>query len=333
LELTPEELEERADELESLARPCHLCPRECRAEREVAPGFCRQPLHLLVPAVCAHHGEEPPLSGSSGGAGTVFLAGCTMRCTFCQNHQISDVDPCRAPARWRLTVGELARRMRALEAAGCHNVELVSPTSHLPSVVRALARARAEGLSLPVVYNTNGYDRVEVLRLLEGVVSVYLPDAKYGSDELALRLSGTPGYVGVNRAALLEMWRQVGPLEVDGSGLARRGLVVRHLVLPGHLEDTALVLAWLAGNLGGDVTVSLMAQYAPAHRTAAPAPGGAAAAGNGGLSRRLTRREYRSAVEHLLGAGLERGWVQELASSDLLRPDFFAEKPFGRCGP
>jgi len=274
---------------------------------------------MLVIA-CAHRGEEPVLAGS-GGAGTVFVAGCNMRCRFCQNHQISQ----RAPrGAWARSAEELAAAFLALEREGCHNLEWVSPTQHLPELVEALRLARAAGLRLPLVYNSNGYERVEVLALLEDVVDVWLPDAKYASDELARQLSGTPGYVEVNRRALLEMWRQAGPLELDEQGLARRGTIVRHLVLPGHLADTRAVLAWLGRALGPEVSVSLMAQYHPAHESAELPPA---------LRRTLTRREYALAVAALEEAGLVNGWVQERSSCGHFLPDFDRAEPFAQPEP
>ena len=318
------------EQLRALQSPrCELCPRRCGADRATAPGFCGQPLALQVAAVCSHLGEEPPLSGR-GGAGTVFVAGCTMRCRFCQNHQISQ--PERLDPAWSRTPEQLARRFLELERAGSHNIEWVSPTQHLPGLVEALSLARRRGLSLPVVWNGNGYQRVSVLRLLEGIVDVYLPDAKYGERAAAAELSETPDYVEVSRRALLEMQRQVGPLEVDpATGLARRGMIVRHLVLPGRLANTREVLTWIARELGRDTWVSLMAQYYPAHR--------AAAAGADGLGRRLGAREQRRALSALEAAGLENGWVQERVTAGTFRPDFtrgdraFEPRPAAREAP
>lgn len=270
-------------------------------------------------ALCAHHGEEPGLSGS-GGAGTVFLAGCPLGCSYCQNHQISGPDAAatRAPAHWRQSVEELARGYLALQARGCHNVEWVTPTPHLPALVLALALARERGLELPVVFNSGGYERPGVLRLLQDVVDVYLPDAKYGLPGPAAALSDAPDYVEVNRRALREMWRQVGPPHLDRAGLLRRGLVVRHLVLPGHLASTEAALRWLAEAFGPTLWVSLMAQYYP------PDP-----EQPGPLGRRLTRREYDRAVDLLLELGLHRGWVQDRRAHRTFRPDFSQKDPFG----
>jgi putative pyruvate formate lyase activating enzyme len=313
--LTASEIEDRARALRELERPCRLCPRQCRAERDRKPGTCLQPERAMLALACAHRGEEPALAGESG-AGTIFVAGCGLRCRFCQNHQISQAPP---RAEWARSEEQLCEEYLELTRQGCVNLEWVSPTQHLPALVGALARARAAGLDLPVVYNTNGYDRVEVLRLLDGIVDVYLPDAKYAQETLGRELSGAADYVTVNRAALVEMWRQVGALQLDERGLARRGLIVRHLVLPGELADTRQILQWLARELSPQVCVSLMAQYHPAHELAGA---------SGPLGRPLTRREYDRAVDALLAAGLEEGWVQERSSCARFLPDFDLPDPF-----
>ena len=268
--------------------------------------------------MCPHQGEEPALAGEHG-AGTVFLAGCSLRCAFCQNHQISHHPPRQ---HWSSSPRQLAEAFLGLERAGCCNIEWVSPTAHLPGLVEALGVARQEGCRLPVVYNSSGYERVEVLRLLEGIVDVYLPDAKYGRQDPVRALSNAVDYVDVNQRALLEMWRQKGPLCVDAGGLARQGLIIRHLVLPGHLENTRAVLGWIAGALGPEVHLSLMAQYYPAHLAHGKDLGP-------DLNRRLTRREHCLAMDALMDAGLENGWIQERASQQLFRPDFTQEDPFG----
>lgn len=319
----PADLHQRAQALSELARPCQLCPRRCKVDRGQELGFCGQPEQLQVASACAHRGEEPALSGI-GGAGTVFLAGCTLRCLYCQNHQISH-PPLPEGGAWQMTPRELARRMVELQQAGCHNIEWVSPTPHLPRLVQALAVAREQGLTLPVVYNSGGYERVQVLRLLEGIVDVYLPDAKYSDPALASQLSRAEDYLEANRRALTEMWRQVGPLELDGDGVARRGVIVRHLVLPGQVENSRGVFRWLRQHLGVEVTVSLMAQYYPAHRALEPgAPRG--------MDRRLTRREYQLVVDALLDQGLEQGWIQELESWRCWQPDFDHDAPFEQRG-
>ncbi len=210
-----------------------------------------------------------------------------------------------------------------LERHGAHNIEWVSPTAHLPGLVEALRLARREGLTLPLVYNSNGYERMCTLRLLEGIVDIYLPDAKYSAEELAASFSDTPDYVPISRRALQEMWRQVGPLQLDQDQIAFRGMLIRHLILPAHVEDTRAVLAWIGRTFGPRAWISLMAQYTPAHLVHRR-PGLA------DLRRPLTRRELERATAALHAAGLDLGWVQELSSCNDFLPDFHRPDPFAK---
>lgn len=315
--LGPQELEQRALALAGLMSGCQLCPRRCGVDRAAERGFCGQPDTARVAWSGPHRGEEPAFTRGAG-AGTLFLEGCTMRCAFCQNHQISHA--LSSPGR-ALQAAELAGLMLDLERRGCANIEWVTPTSHLPSLVRALARARRDGLTLPLVYNSSGYERVEVLRLLDGVVDIYMPDCKYSDPALGLSLSQTPDYVPVNRQALGEMWRQAGPLRLDDEGRAVAGLLVRHMMLPGMLENTRGVLQWLAETLGRGVWVSVMSQYAPLWVTPErerPAS----------LGRRITRREQKMVLGMLADLGLEHGWAQDRASWIDFLPDFARQMPF-----
>jgi putative pyruvate formate lyase activating enzyme len=242
-----------------------------------------------------HFGEEPPISGTRG-SGTVFFSGCPLRCVFCQNYPISQLANGN-----EVSIEWLAVRMLDLQNRGAHNINFVTPTHYVPQIVEALAVAVSRGLSIPIVYNSSGYEDLETLRLLDGVVDVYLPDMKYGDDEQAARCSSAPGYVSVNRAAVAEMYRQVGDLFLDGEGIAVRGLIVRHLVLPGNIAGTRMVLEFVA-SLSPTVTIALMSQYFPAHE----------APGIPGLDRKLTREEYESVTELLDEYGLENGWTQPL---------------------
>lgn len=282
---------------ESLAH-CQLCPRRCGVDRLSGQvGYCRAGAVARVASYNAHHWEEPPISGS-GGSGTIFFSYCTARCLFCQNYSISQLGVGNDMA-----ADELARAMLTLQRRGCHNINLVTPTHYVPQILQAVALAARQGLRIPLVYNTSGYDTVETLQLLDGIVDIYLPDAKYADDAVARELSGFEGYVAANRAALLEIRRQVtAALQVGADGIAYRGMVVRHLVLPEGLSQTPEVLAWIAENLGRETYVSLMAQYFPAYR----------AVGHPQLGRRLYRREYRAALDALEALGMENGWTQEL---------------------
>lgn len=284
---------------------CDLCPRLCRVDRAAGePGYCRAPLEAKVAQVSLHHWEEPCLSGS-GGSGTIFFSECNLRCVFCQNAEISQGHYGRVHGR-----SELAQAMLDLQSRGAHNVNLVSPTPYIPAIVEALTEAGAHGLAVPVVYNTNAYENVGALRRLEGLVQIYLPDLKYPGDEegeaMARRYSAAPGYFAAATAAIEEMIRQVGPLTLDEAGMARQGVIIRHLVIPGHLGATKRVLAWIHDHAPAGVKVSLMSQYTPYHR-AAEYPE---------INRRLTRREYAQVLEDYFAAGLEDGYAQELSSAD-----------------
>jgi putative pyruvate formate lyase activating enzyme len=290
------ELARRAERAWAGLQSCRLCPHECGVDRLAGEaGVCRASAELKIASWTLHPWEEPPISGSRG-SGTIFFSGCTGRCLFCQNYPISQLG-----AGNLVGVERLAEMMLELQSRGAHNVNLVTPTHFVPHVLAALLRAAEGGLQLPLVYNSSGYESVETLRLLDGVVDVYLPDAKYADDAVARRLSGLPRYVEANRAALREMYRQVGSdLALDEEGLAWRGLIVRHMVLPEGLAGTADVLAWIAARLSPRVHVSLMDQYFPAYR----------AVGDPVLGRKVTFEEYLAALEAFDAAGLERGWRQ-----------------------
>ncbi len=248
----------RLEAARAMSRNCVLCPRRCEVDRSAGSrGFCNVGPLAVVARSLPHFGEEPPISGSSG-AGIIFLEGCTLRCGYCQNHQIS-----RGGSGPGLEPDQLAGVMLDLQAAGCHNIEWASPTQSVPALVEALLLAAARGLHLPVVYNSGGFDSPEALALLDGLVDVYLPDMKYSTAETALRLSGRSDYVEANRLAVAEMFRQTGPPMMDRRGLISRGTIVRHLVLPGLLDETYDVLAWLAEEVSLAAGLSIMSQYVP----------------------------------------------------------------------
>ncbi len=283
---------------------CDLCPRLCRVDRDAGElGFCRAPARAKVSQASLHHWEEPCLSGTRG-SGTIFFTECNLRCVFCQNAEISQGHLGR-----EVDQAGLVAMMLDLQARGAHNINLVSPTPYIPQIREALVETRARGLSVPVVYNTNAYETVEALRSLEGLIQIYLPDLKYPGDAegeaMARRYSKAPRYFETATAAIQEMVGQVGPLVLDDEGIARSGVIIRHLVIPGHVEATKRVLNWIRANLPG-VPVSLMSQYTPYHR----------AAEHPEINRRLTRREYHAALDHLFAIGLEEGWTQELSAAD-----------------
>jgi len=288
---------------------CTLCPRLCEIDRSAGKvGFCGQDATVRIARAALHPFEEPPISGTRG-SGTVFFVGCSLRCVFCQNQVIS-----RAERVGRAVSPEaLAEVFFDLEAKGAHNINLVTATHFADGVIAALALARPR-LSIPVVYNTSGYERVETLRRLEGLVDIYLPDFKYISPELSTRYSAAPDYAQVASAALVEMFRQVGRYDMGEDGLMRRGMIVRHLVLPKGRADSMAVLDRLAELLPpSDILLSLMSQYTPEFAMSAPYPE---------LHRRLTTFEYRSVVDHAAALGFD-GFTQEKSSATAsYTPDF-----------
>ena len=275
---------------------CRLCPRECGVNRlEGERGFCGAGRLARVASVSVHPGEEPPISGTRG-SGTIFFSHCNMRCLFCQNYPISQYGNGR-----EMDAETLAGEMLRLREMGVHNVNFVTPTPHAVQMLEAVLLARRKGFDLPVVYNTNGYDALETLAFLDGVVDIYLPDAKYLSAELAETASGTPDYAQHNEAAIDEMVRQVGFLACGDDGIASRGVLVRHLVLPGRVGETEAVLARLSERHGPDLPLSLMGQYFPAWR----------APDTPGFDRKVTRKEYDRAIEACSKLGFRNVFIQE----------------------
>lgn len=312
-DLAAKEIHERASKARELRSSCRLCPRRCAALRESGQlGYCGAGTDPTVAAITPHFGEEPPLS-AAGGAGAIFFSHCNLRCVYCQNHQISQGTIGRT-----VTPRHLADEMFRLARLGCANVEAVSPSHHLPAFLEALAIAVEEGLELPVVYNTNGYESLETLELLDGVVDVYLPDLKYAQDDIARTYSDAADYVDVARAAILAMHAQVGSLAVGAAGAAVKGIILRHLVLPDKLAGTTATLRWAAAHLPLTSTLSLMAQYAPVHRSFEfPS-----------LNRKLTPAEYDLAVDLAWELGFENTYVQDLEATDRGIPDFTSDEPF-----
>ena len=284
------ELKRRAAEAYARLEACDICARECGANRRLGAekAGCHTGDRALVSSYGPHFGEEEPLVGR-GGSGTIFFTWCNLRCQFCQNHDISqggqghEVEP-----------EDLAAMMLSLQASGCHNVNLVSPSHVVPQVLLGLLVAAEAGLRLPLVYNTGGYDSLRTLALLDGVVDVYMPDAKYADAGAGLRFSGVRNYPEVNRAAIREMHRQVGDLVIDGDGVARRGLLVRHLVLPEGLAGTGEVVRFLRDQVSPRTYINVMAQYRPCYRAGQMPP----------LDRRVTAAEYAEAVRLAADAGL-----------------------------
>lgn len=300
--------------LEGLEK-CRLCPRQCGVNRlEGQKGYCGVGDKVIIAHYGPHHGEEPPLSGNSG-SGTIFFSFCNLRCVFCQNYQISHDGMGQA-----ISQQALAEIFLTLQTGGCHNINLASPVPYIPHIATAIREARKGGLTIPVVYNTNAYESVEALETLDGLIDIYLPDFKYWSPAVAEKLSNAPRgkpYPDFAKKALLEMKRQVGDLVVE-EGIAKKGLLLRHLVLPNGLAGSKEIFQWVAENLGTGTYISLMSQYYPTHEAHRfPL-----------LRRKIRLEEYTVVTEHLLGEGFENVFIQEIESASLFVPDFEDDEPF-----
>jgi putative pyruvate formate lyase activating enzyme len=294
---------------------CECCPRKCGVNRlEGKIGFCRVSSGIRVSHVGLHFGEEPPISGTRG-SGTIFFSGCNVRCVFCQNYQISQ-EFHRGRDR-TLNADELAAEMLRLQDEGAQNINFVSPSHMIFQMADAIQLAKRKGLSVPVVYNSNGYDAVEALRQIRGLVDIYLPDIKFLENKISKQFSLADDYADIVPGVLREMLNQTGDLQMDDNGMALRGLLVRHLVLPGHLENSRRCLAFLAG-LSPNIHVSIMSQYSPQYK-ASEYPG---------IDRPLTEDEYEEIIDYARGLGLENAFVQEIESQSHYLPDFDQDRPF-----
>lgn len=282
---------ERVRSAEKLLKECTLCPRNCGIDRTRGEtGFCKTGDKPFVSSWGPHFGEERPLVGRFG-SGTIFFSNCNLGCIFCQNWTISH----RGEGE-ELSFEKLAGVMLDLQEMGCHNINLVTPTHQMPAILHSLAIASEKGLNIPIVYNCGGYESLHALKLLEGIVDIYMPDFKYAAPEIALKYSEAKDYPGAAKAAIKEMHAQVGDLVLDERGIAVRGLLVRHLVLPGGLAGTEKVVRFLAEEISRETYINVMDQYHPGHEASAYPP----------LDRRITGREYAEAVKMAVRAGLKR---------------------------
>ncbi|MCR4435049.1 MAG: radical SAM protein [Clostridiales bacterium] len=294
--------------MENKASKCGMCPRACNIDRAAGKGFCGMGSLPVVAKAFLHMWEEPCISGSRG-SGAVFFSGCNLKCVYCQNYTISQENFGR-----KISIEALSRIYLSLQQKGAHNINLVNP-SHFTVQIRESLDAAKE-LSIPVVYNSNGYDSLESLKQMEGRVQVYLPDLKYFSPGTSREYSGAPDYFQVAAQAVLEMCRQTGTPVFDGEGLMQKGLIVRHLILPGLAEESIKILDWIKANLPGHVLVSLMSQYTPYYKADCHPK----------INRRITRREYDRVVNHFLKLGFENGYIQERDSAEEgYIPDFNLE--------
>jgi putative pyruvate formate lyase activating enzyme len=284
------ELAQRVEQAYARLADCELCGQACHVDRSVRTGACNTGTRALVSSFGPHLGEENPLRGWRG-SGTIFFAWCNLKCAFCQNYDISQLGHGK-----ETEPEEIAHMMLELEDQGCHNINFVSPSHVVPMILAAVEIAAARGLHVPLVYNTGGYDSMAALALLDGVIDIYMPDMKYADARTAQQYSKAKDYPTINQAAVKEMHRQVGDLVIDEHGLARRGLLVRHLVMPEGLAGTAEVARFLAQEISPDTYINVMPQYRPAYRAGELPP----------LDRPLTRQEYEQAVKEVLAAGLYR---------------------------
>ena len=290
--LTLPELHQRTEALHQLLVECRICPNECMARRtEGETGDCHSTDEVIISSVGPHYGEEPPLVGSLG-SGTIFFTNCNLDCQFCQNYDISHLG-----IGSKVSITELARSILSLQQRGCHNINFVTPTHFTPQIVDALILAIEKGLELPIVYNCGGYESVETLRLLEDIVDIYMPDIKYSIDENALKYSGVQNYQGTVKQAIKEMHRQVGDLKISKRGIAQRGLLIRHLVLPNDIAGSKEVIDFVADEISINSYINIMDQYRPSYNAFKYAE----------LNRRITPSEYKEVVDYAFSKGLRRG--------------------------
>ncbi len=295
------EIRQRIKRARSVLSSCSLCGNHCGVNRPKGEkGKCNSGLELMVSSYNLHFGEEPPISGNTG-SGTIFFTNCSLRCVYCQNYPISQLGNGQV-----LSARRLAQMMLELETRGAHNVNLVTPTHLIPQLIEAFFQARGWGLTLPLVYNTSGYESKEALRLLEGIIDIYLVDMRYSDNKTAELYSGVKNYVEVNRAAVKEMFAQTGNLIADPKGIARSGLIIRHMILPSGLAGSKETFEFVAREVSEEVQLSIMDQYFPAYQ-AGQYPY---------LKRKTASREYLRAEKAFFDSGLKNGWVQERMARD-----------------
>jgi putative pyruvate formate lyase activating enzyme len=291
--LTIADLKSRAEHLLELQRECRICPHHCLAKRGMGEtGECRSTNEVIISSVGPHFGEEPPLVGTNG-SGTIFFTNCNLKCEFCQNYDISQLS-----SGSLLSIRELAEAMLKLQNLGCHNINFVTPTHFTPQIAQALLLAIEKGLEIPLVYNSGGYESVETLKLLDGLIDIYMPDIKYSDSNLAEKYSGVSGYWEVVKPAIKEMHNQVGDLKESKKGIAQRGLLIRHLVLPNGISGSKKVIDFIAVEVSTDTYLNVMDQYHPAYRASRHIE----------LNRLITRDEFLHVIHYAENKGLHRGF-------------------------
>lgn len=294
--------------VESEKATCNLCPRNCNTNRNLDRGVCSVGNKIRIGRIAPHMWEEPCISGKKG-SGAIFFAGCNLKCVYCQNEKLS-----RGKVGQEYSIEDLANEMLKLQEMGVHNINLVTPTHYIPQLVQALHLAKEKGLKIPVVYNTSGYEKVESLRLLEGLVDIYMPDLKYLSSELAEKYSRAKDYPEIVKVAIREMYRQVGKPIFDKDDMMKKGLLIRHLVLPGYKEEAKEVIKYIHETYNNNVFISIMNQYTPVGNLEKFPE----------LQRSLTEEEYEEVVEYAIEIGVENGFIQEGGTdSESFIPEFY----------
>ena len=280
---------------------CNICPHKCQVNRiKGQVGRCKSSNKVKIALYSIHNFEEPCISGKNG-SGTIFFSNCNLNCVFCQNYEISQLGQGK-----EFEINELADIMIKEQEKGVENINLVTPTSYIIQIAESIKIAKGKGLKIPIVYNTNSYENIESLKLLDGLVDIYLPDLKYYYNKLGKRYSNVENYFEIATNAILEMYRQVGNVQIDSNGILQKGVVIRHLVLPNHIENSKKVLKWIKENLDNKVFVSIMAQYFPTYK----------AKDIEKINRKLTKKEYQEIMEYVDSIGLDNGYVQELGEHE-----------------
>ena len=284
-----------------LLRKCEMCPHRCKIDRtQNQIGRCKSKHTVKVAIASIHNYEEPCISGKNG-SGTVFFSNCNLSCKFCQNYEISQQGLGK-----EITIERLSKIFLEQQSKGAHNINLVSPTSYAYQIIEAIKIAKKNGLEIPIIYNTNGYEKVETIKLLNGYNDVYLPDLKYAEDDLGKKYSNVDNYFEIATSAIKEMYNQVGENIYDEDGMIKRGMIIRHLVLPNHTENTKKVLTWINSNMPKNITVSVMAQYFPTYKAKEIED----------INRKITKREYKKVEDFLYSLDLENGYIQECGKNE-----------------
>lgn len=284
-----------------LLRKCEMCPHRCKIDRtQNQIGRCKSKHTVKVAIASIHNYEEPCISGKNG-SGTVFFSNCNLSCKFCQNYEISQQGLGK-----EITIERLSKIFLEQQSKGAHNINLVSPTSYAYQIIEAIKIAKKNGLEIPIIYNTNGYENVETIKLLNGYIDVYLPDLKYAEDDLGKKYSNVDNYFEIATSAIKEMYNQVGENIYDEDGMIKRGMIIRHLVLPNHTENTKKVLTWINSNMPKNITVSVMAQYFPTYKAKEIED----------INRKITKREYKKVEDFLYSLDLENGYIQECGKNE-----------------